>query len=521
MGWTSSNQPAKNRKPLTDLEKRRIDLDLEKVRRGGLKAFTKLAWPHVEPGPLIWNWHLDVMLEALEASYSGQIPELLLNVPPGCGKSINTCVFGPVWQWIQAPSESWMFTSFDAKLTHDTTKFSRNLIWTDWFKDRWGDRVSIPDNAAEGEYATVQGGKRFATSVGGKATGRHPTIIVVDDPLKPEDVTKAGLDGCRSWWSSTMATRGMVRKNLRAQCIMQRLHHADLAAYFIELGWEHIAIPMEFEKARIRQWSIPTQDPRTEEGELMWPELLDQDKVDKLKLKLRPLNASAQLQQNPSVEGGSVFKREWFQPYDPFKLLADGTKVSTMPTFDTLCQSWDCTFKGLDDSDFVVGQVWGRKGSRFYLLDEVRKQMSFSETCKAIRAMKLKWPNVYAIVIEDKANGSAVEDTLKQDVPGIVMVDPRGGKESRANAVSAFFEAKNVFHPNWELYDGSKDAEAAHPYLWVQAHQKELEEFPTATHDDRVDACSQALLWLASKRTAWVEVAEAISTPGGITNPFM
>jgi predicted phage terminase large subunit-like protein len=452
----------------------------------------------VEPASVYnHNWHIDAISEHLEAAYRGEIKKLLINIPPGCMKSLLTCVFGPAYAWTQQPGLAWIFASFDAKLTARDAEKTLRLLQSDWFKSRWGNVVSVSDEAAITEYVTLQGGFRFATSVAGKATGRHPDIVVVDDPIKPKEVTKITLEATINWWRSTMLSRARDPMTVRRICIMQRLHQRDLAGVFIEEGgWEHLCIPMRFEphaKCVTSLW----EDPRTEDGELMWPSRHRDPELRANEIEMTPAVVAAQNQQRPAPEGGLVFLREWFQTY---------SRAET-PKFDAMCQSWDCAFKAIDSSDYVVGQVWGRKGGQFYLLDEVRARMTFSDTCAAIRAMRAKWPKVSAILIEDKANGPAVESVLCKEIPGIVMINPQGGKESRANAASPFFEAKNVFHPN-----PSAAADA-----WVEEHREELANFPTGTYDDRVDACTQALIWLAERRSAMIAAMETLRDR---SNPF-
>ncbi len=143
-------------------------------------------------------------------------------------------------------------------------------------------------------------------------------------------------------------------------------------------------------------------------------------------------------QQRPSPLGGGIFKRDDWQRIKTAELPAK---------FSEVIQSWDMTFKDTRSSDFVVGQVWGILGAGRYLLDQVRGHLSFCRTLEAMRQMTAKWPQAYRKLVEDKANGSAVIDTLKNEIPGLIAVEPEGGKEARAHAVSAFVEAHNVYLP--------------------------------------------------------------------------
>lgn len=163
-----------------------------------------------------------------------------------------------------------------------------------------------------------------------------------------------------------------------------------------------------------------------------------------------------------------------------------------MPTpapgdFEMLIQSWDMAFKGADDSDYVVGQVWGKLGADYYLLDQVRGRMGFPDTVKSVRMLSAKWPMAQAKLVEAKANGQAVVDTLKAEIEGLVLVEPKGGKEARASAVSFLFESKNIVVPTID-------------YLpWSDGWRTELYGFPRVDNDDQVDATSQALSYMRER----------------------
>jgi predicted phage terminase large subunit-like protein len=192
-----------------------------------------------------------------------------------------------------------------------------------------------------------------------------------------------------------------------------------------------------------------------------------------------------------------MLKRHWFRywqsnganlPPVPVR-LADGTvasiPVANVRRFDEVIQSWDCSFKDVATADYVVGQVWGRVGCNYVLIDQVRGRMDCPATVKAIRHLSAKYPVAIAKLIEDKANGPAVIQMLGHEIPGLIPVTPEGGKMARAAAVSPLIEAGKVY--------------LLHPQLapWVDDFIEECAAFPNGAHDDQVDAMTQALLrWL-------------------------
>jgi predicted phage terminase large subunit-like protein len=192
---------------------------------------------------------------------------------------------------------------------------------------------------------------------------------------------------------------------------------------------------------------------------------------------------SALYQQRPTAQEGGTIKRVWLNQF--YKALPD--------KMDEYIQSWDLTFKETKGTDFVVGQVWGRKGASFYLVDQVRDRMDFPTTCTAIQSMTSKHPRAYSKLVEDKANGPAVISSMKQKVTGLIPIEPNGSKEARASAVSPLFEAGNIWLPDPSIKP------------WVHDYIEELCTFPNGMHDDQVDATTQALNRLQSGASTMLE----------------
>lgn len=487
-----------------------VDIQRELGRRGSLQDFVRMAWPIAEPGkPFQPNWHIGAVSEHLEAVTNRQIRKLVINIPPGCMKSRLTGLFWPVWTWIRDSGYSrWGSWSFDLDLVLREAGDSLDLIRSDWFKARWGDRVVIKDRApAMGEYWTTGNGLRFAsTTPKGDATGWHYDYWLVDDPHKPQTISKVTLEESRKWWYGTLQTRKRDPATTRSVLVMQRLHENDLAGYAERDGYQVLRIPMRYEPKAMSFTSIGFKDPRKTEGELLWPDRFPEEEVKDLERKLGPTGTASQLQQRPAPEGGATFQKVWFRTWirkgqnddqhieHEVTMGGSGQWVELPETFDEIIQSWDCAFKDTDGSDYVCGEVWGRKGGDFFLLDEMHDRMDFPTTCQAIRNMCDRWPSSRGkVLVEDKANGPAVIKVLKEEIPGIEEVNPEGGKTARANAVTGDFHAGHVYHPDPTF----------HP--WVIDHRNELVGFPFGANDDRVDACSQAIIYLVRQFRAFNE----------------
>lgn len=278
--------------------------------------------------------------------------------------------------------------------------------------------------------------------------------------------------------------------------IMQRLHVNDLAGEMLRGGgYEHLCLPMEFERRFVCKTSIGFKDPRIHGGELLWPQKCSAESVAEIKKGIgTERGIAAQLQQHPVPHSGAIFKRDAIAFY------------SSPPKTPTVITSWDSTFKETGSS-YVVGQVWGvsEDHEHYVLLDQIRARMSFSETLLAIRKISHRYPNSCAHLIEEKANGSAIVDMLRDEVPSLKPVLPEGGKEARAHAVEGLWSAGRVLLPD----------QAIAP--WVNDFIQEVLEFPSAINDDQVDAMTQALTWLRDRTLRLKTFYRSMNNTGNIS----
>lgn len=443
--------------------------DREFGLRGRLHDFVERAWPAVENGqPFIDGWHIGLVCEVLEALQLRQIRKAVINIPPSCMKSSLTAVFWPVWCWIRDPREAFLCTSFDKGLTRRDAGKSLALVQSDWFRERWGDIVWIDDGASAGEHTNSAGGWRFATSTGSKATGWHPTAKIIDDPTKPQEATPKKLAEAERYYNNTLRSRQRDAERIITALIMQRLAVLDLAGVLIEEGDAHVMrLPMRYHANAFAY----AKDPRTKEGELLWPKRFSEAAVKELeKMPLR--DRSAQLDQNPVPDGGAIIKKDWIRWYKP---------EEAPRRYQQKAQTWDLSFKGTEEAHFVAGQIWGVVDANYYFIDGILERLGFVGALAAIGRMTTAHPGA-AVLVEDKANGPAIIETLEGKVPGLIAVEPLGGKGARLNACSPLFEAGNVFLPI-----GNSIAEQL---------ARNLIEFPVGSCDDDVDACTQFLNWV-------------------------
>jgi predicted phage terminase large subunit-like protein len=474
------------------------------VLEHSLAAYAQAAWHLIEPvTPLVWGWHLDAICEHLMA-VPDEIHNLLITVPPRSGKSSLVAIFWPTWRWLRFPGTRWLFASYALTLSLRDAVRSRRVIESPWYQAQWSDRFQLrKDQNAQGRYENNRTGYRISSSVGGSATGEGGDCVIVDDPHNLQEIHSETIrEGVLTWWDEVMASRLNDPKTGARVIIQQRAHERDLAGHVLEQGgYTHLNLPMEY-TPQTYVFHGRVVDPRMQPGELLCPERIGPEQIDELKTRLGSWAYNGQYQQTPAPTGGGIFKRWWWRYWQPkgghlppvIVPGPDGEKLAVHPVdlpeeLSEVILSWDMAFKDLQDSDYVAGHVWGRLGADKYLLDRDHRRLDFPESQKAVRAMSAKWPQAHAKLIEDKANGPAIIASLKHEIPGLIPVDPGGGKVARAHAVAPVIEAGNVYVPHPQLYP------------WVDAYLHEHDVFPAGAHDDDVDATTQALKrWVTAFR---------------------
>jgi predicted phage terminase large subunit-like protein len=431
------------------------------LARRNLLQFTLLTMKNYKP-----NWHHRVLANKLMEIESGKIDRLMVLMPPRHGKSELASVRFPAWYLGRNPDRRIIGTSYSAELATDFGRKVRDLIRTERFVLPFKGVSVKDDSSAANRWDIKDGGGYVAAGVGGSVTGRGGDLLIVDDPFKnQEDAdSKTYRDKVWSWYQSTLYTR--IEKGGAIIVILTRWHEDDLAGKLISEmlndgdQWDIVSFPaIAEEKEQYRDI-----------GDALWPDKYDEKELARTKMAVGSRVWTALYQQRPAPAEGAIFKKSWFRFYDR---LPDEKHI------DRWLQSWDMTFTNSDGSDYVVGQVWACSGADRYLVDQVRERMDFMQAVRALRNMSDKYPQARAKYIEDKANGPAVISALKNEIQGLIPVNPTSSKVSRANAVSPILEAGNVY-----LKRGAKFSDEL---------IEEAGLFPSGKNDDQVDAMTQAL----------------------------
>lgn len=490
------------------------------IAQDELRTFIEAAWPLVEHRRQYKsNWHIDAICEHLEAVSRGEVLRLIINIPPRHMKSLAVAVFWPCWHWLREPSLQWLFASYAEKLSKRDSLKCRRIVESRGGRQDGGtllERVGYTgllrllgqdwglagDQNEKMRFENTQTGYRLATSVGGTATGEGGDILVIDDPHKADEVdTETGVqrENVIDWMDGTLSSRLNDPNTGRVVVVMQRLHEQDVTGHLLtQGGYEHLCLPAEYEPAHPFVWP---GDPRTQPGELLWPEHFGHAALEDLKLRMGSYRSAGQLQQRPAPAEGGIFKTAWWQYYDP--ALFDELELTGHwggPVFKRVWQSWDTALKDKTTSDFTVGQVWGQDLGDRYLLRQVRGRWGLTETITQVKQLTAwvgeRFPahGSHRIFVENTANGPEVVAALRHQISGLVPVTASTDKTNRAEAVTPQLEAGSIHIPGHRVMTANGWApDPARTPAWVQAYVTEHASFPNGANDDQVDATTQAL----------------------------
>lgn len=454
-----------------------------------LKAYVDLTWPELEPGTnLVNGWAVDAIVDALEAVGEGEVRQLLVNVPPGFMKSMLTSVFFPTWLWgpKNRPHLRIISTSYAQSLAVRDNRRARDLILSETYQRHWGDRFKLAGDQNEKiRYENSAKGFRQAASTGSALIGHRGDIIIVDDPHSPQSAeSDVEREEALMWFGETLPTRfNDVKKGVMI-VIMQRLHERDVSGFILanELGFEHLRIPMEFDpKLVVDGSSLAFRDPRTERGELAWPERFPREEVEALKKTFRAAGGeyavSGQLQQDPVPREGGMFQRSDFHVTD-----------EEPPERLRLCRGWDLAATKDGHGARTAGVKLGlARDGTLWILDAVFGRWGPAEArANMDAAMDLDGMRVCQSIPKDpgQAGKAQVHDMASKWVGRNLHFSPESGaKADRARPLSVAAENGLV-----------RVVRAS----WNEVLIDEFCSFPAGATADMVDAGSRALAWLVA-----------------------
>ena len=408
-------------------------------------------------------------VQAFLTSETGNAYDILVvKTPPQHGKSMTLSETLPSWYMGRFPTKRIIMASYNEDSAQRFCRRNSDKI-RQFGATLFGVSLAI-DCSTELELDNRQG-RMISRGIMSGITGNPADLIIIDDPIKNREEANSQTIRDKLWeeWQNSIKSR--LAAGAKVILIMTPWHEDDLAARLLnsEANIEEIRLPVEAEE----------NDPLGREiGDALCPELgkdnawLKQFKASYIHDAQGGARAWEALYMcRPRVEGGNLVDRSWWQYF----------KEGSIKNFGTEIISVDAAFKGTDSSDFVCITVWGKLNTDYYLRYCLNRHLTFSQTLDAIRLAQTLYPNAQRVLIEDKANGTAIIDVLQREM-FCIPVNPKGGKEARVNAISPAIESGHVFLPE--------------NMPWLEAFMDQFSAFPAGAHDDMVDSTSQALAFL-------------------------
>lgn len=429
----------------------------------------------------------------LETDIGHAYDVLVIETPPQHGKSMAVTESLPSWWLGKHPDHRVILAAYNDELAERFLRRNREKLLR-CGETLFGVGVGGVNRASALELAGARGGM-ISRGIRSGITGNPGELILIDDPVKSREEADSPVWREKVWeeWQNSIKSR--LAASAKVILIMTPWHEDDLAGRILRLERNvtllRLPVAAEDRDPLGRRPGAPLC-PELGKGE-DWLRDFRESYLSDPRGGARAWTALYQC--SPRAEEGNHVRRSWWRFYDPEEIR----------DFPTQIISVDAAFKGTERSDFVAITVWGKRGNDYYLRHCVNRQMGFSDTLRAIRAVAARFPQADRVLIEDKANGPAILEVLRRELY-CLPVDPKGGKVARVNAVSPAIETGHVFLP------------ASMPGL--EAFLDQWTAFPSAAHDDMVDSSTQALSWLLNAPGAAAAspeadgAAEALSDPG-------
>ena len=454
------------------------------------------------PGFHMTHFHkylCDKIQEFLETPTDNPMDILLLSVPPRHGKTFTVTETLPSWFLGGHPTDNVIIASYESTLAESFSRRNRdkfNEYASDVFRVKANDKVQ-----GVALWETEDGGRCRAAGLKAGITSFGAELFIIDDPIKNKEAADSETVIAKIHDEMGPSVQSRIHPGGKLIVIQTRWVENDVIGYiqnnWKEWIWADINLPCECED--------PDNDPLGRKlgdslmgehlGDFGLPKRICNDNNWLVKKKMLVMAGdgertwNALYQGHPSAQQGNLFKNDWWQPFDRSKISFNDMEYT--------CLSIDATFKKTETSDMVAMELWGLAQNHAYLFKLINRRMGFVETVEYIKKICKEYPNITQLVVEDKANGSAIIDTLRysEGIPSIVAVNPLGGKYSRAQAVSPFVATLSCHIPCDFTAEESIDIE------WVgkaklspeQRFITQFSTFPFAKHDDMVDAGTQAL----------------------------
>jgi len=392
-------------------------------------TFVAKCFSTIRPGtPFVENWHILAIAHHLEQVRLGRTKRLLITVPPRSLKSTCASVAFPAFVLGRDPTTRLVCVSYAEDLAANHARDCKAVMISPWYREVFPHTRISEVRSMTTDFETTRKGARIATTVGGTLTGRGGRIIVIDDPQKPADaMSEPKRRSTLDWYRNTLTSRLDDKRNDAIVCVMQRLHVDDLAAHLIETGeWTQLNLPAVASGDQTIDLGTVLTDNGPKEyvkhwkaGDLLHPEFLTQEVLDRQRAEMGSFNFEAQYLQRPVPAQGNLVKWKWFRTYAELPAAVPGNRI---------VQSWDMGVLGGEGNSWTVCITARVHGNRVHILDVFRKQINYSTQREAYSRLA-RQHGARVCLVEKAANGHPLIADLRRmtgtGVPSPTPVVPK------------------------------------------------------------------------------------------------
>lgn len=462
---------------------------LNDLCRTDFQVFLERAFATLDPAATLErSLYLEVLSDYLARVERGEVKRLLITIPPRHLKSIATSIALPAWALGRDPTRRIITVSYARDLTEEHSRNFQKLMRSGWYAHVFPDMPGNVERDAIVEFRTRQNGSRRGTSLGGSLTGFGADMIIIDDLMKAADArSPLERDRVRHFYGNTLISRLNDKSRGSIIAVQQRLHEDDLAAYLMEMGFEHLNLPAIAEERQAFHLSGGRSFVR-EPGDLLKPQTEPRAILDEFRQAMGGSDFMAQYQQNPTPPESALIEWDRIQTY---------TEAPPRERLQYVAQSWDTALSDGPKSDYSVGTTWGYHHGSWLLLDVVRVRLLYADLLARVRRERARW-KADAIIVETASLGHALLGDLARDAR--CLGDPANHAPSceRHGYTPVMAKEERLAVGVDRLYSGTVRFPEAAP--WLATLKREMLGFPTLTHDDQVDSVTQFLQWVVERR---------------------
>lgn len=429
--------------------------------------------------------------EVIESSLLGTLSYefVVLNVAPRFGKT-KICEAGMLWMLGLFPDSQFIYTVYSASMAIETSRYVQAVLREEWYQALFpGTRIGGVQKAEQ--FKTTRGGQVYADGVGGSLTGRGAGIkgrpggaIFGDDCSKPDEAqSQIEIEKLHHWFENTLKSR----RNSSEYCPMifpqQRLGPEDMSGYLLA-NYPNKTLHLKF--------------PAMVGGVSTMPETVSTSSLEDTQ-RNNPFVFASQYQQEPIILGGNMIKPEWFDKYDPDDNLVFEYRIITT----------DMAWKTKECNDWSVFQLWGKLGSKIYLIEQLRGKW---ESPQMIAIAREFWKKHKAdddskgwlrkMVGEDHSVGTAaIQQLVSEGIPVDALIRVKD-KVTRVEDILPMIATKRVMLP--------KEAP------WLADFLLECASFRkdgNHKHDDQIDGLADAAKLLLGEPPTIFDAMRKVGDP--------